>query len=46
LNSQKGKKLRGKGAKETFSLAAYRDLAKAKKLSKSKKTSRGAANWW
>jgi hypothetical protein len=46
LNSQKGKKLRGKGAKETFSLAAYRDLAKAKKLSKSRKTSRGAANWW
>jgi ribosomal protein L12E/L44/L45/RPP1/RPP2 len=46
LNSQKGKKLRGKGAKETFSLQAYRDLAKAKKLSKSRKTSRGAANWW
>ena len=44
LNSQKGKKLRGKGAKATFSLTAYRDLIKSKKLSK--KQGRGAANWW
>jgi len=44
LNSQKGSKLRGKGAPKSFSLTSYRQLKASKKSAKRQR--RGAANWW